>query len=205
MNYLAGAVLAACSTMLATAGSAVTVTPDILIVESNQNRGNGTSEGDIVQTDFGDISGQIAGWAGRIVDATDSVTFNTTDAFDVDFVDLTYVLGGDIDGCAGFDGSDCSTDSANNEDGRVATFTLTNNDNNLLSLTSQFTSSVDAGTRIFSDVPAGSYTFTITGLSGDAGSAYDIAIAAVPVPAAGFLLLGGLGGLVAMRRRTKAA
>lgn len=202
-NYLAASVVAACSMIAATAGSAATVTPDTLIIESNQNRGDGSSTGDIVTADFGDITGLTAGWAGRIVNATDSVTFSTNNAFNVDFVNLTDLLGVDIDNCEGFDGSDCSVGSANNENGRLARFILDDGVNPALMI--DFTSSVAAGTNIFSNVAAGNYTFTIDGISGAAGSAYDIAISAVPVPAAGLLLLGGLGGLAALRRRKQAA
>lgn len=39
----------------------------------------------------------------------------------------------------------------------------------------------------------------------DNSFSYDVAVAAVPVPAAGFLLLGAVGGMAALRRRKKAA
>jgi hypothetical protein len=64
-----------------------------------------------------------------------------------------------------------------------------------------------------------SYTFTVDGLdnlyaltfraegtSNELGGFIDdVSVAPVPVPAAGFLLIGALGGLVALRRRKTAA
>lgn len=54
---------------------------------------------------------------------------------------------------------------------------------------------------------AGNYNlnFAATGTSNSLGGFVDnVSIAAVPVPAAGFLLFGALGGLAALRRRRKA-
>jgi len=47
-------------------------------------------------------------------------------------------------------------------------------------------------------------TFFLQYSGASGGETINIGIAAVPVPAAGFLLLGGLGGLAALKRRKKA-
>jgi len=59
---------------------------------------------------------------------------------------------------------------------------------------------------IFSDLSAGFYTFGVFGLESDAGSiTFGVSkVAPVPLPAAGFMLLGALGGTLALRRRRKA-
>lgn len=72
--------------------------------------------------------------------------------------------------------------------------------------------------EVISGVWVGASTTTYTGptpesrylaltWSGFTGSEFDVNVTVneVPLPAAGFLLLGGLGGLVAMKRRKKAA
>ena len=197
--------LTVCSVMAATSASAVTVTPDVLIIESDENRGDGVGTiGDsVVGFDLGNISGQIGGIAGRIVGAVDTFTFQYDTAFNLDFVNLLN-LGGltDIDDCEGFDGSDCSDGSANNEPGRTAVFSLDNGIDP--ALTAEFTSTVAAGTSIFFNVAPGTYTFKIDGTAGSAGSAYDVAISAVPVPAGLPLLLSALGiaGLAARRKQS---
>ncbi|MBT8460480.1 MAG: VPLPA-CTERM sorting domain-containing protein, partial [Boseongicola sp.] len=48
---------------------------------------------------------------------------------------------------------------------------------------------------------AGVFTLVIDGQRGSPGATYDIGISAVPLPAAGWLLLAGVGGLAAMKRR----
>lgn len=61
---------------------------------------------------------------------------------------------------------------------------------------------------MFRVLTAGSYAlnFTATGTNNSLGGFVDnVSVAAVPVPAAGFLLFGALGGLAAMRRRRAAA
>lgn len=205
-NSLAVSALAMCSVMAATSAAAVTVTPDVLIIESNENRGNGTgvTAGDIVVGfDFGDISGDIGGIAGRIVNSVDTFMFEYGTTFNVDFVNLLDTSGVDIDMCQGFDGSDCSDGSANNEPGRTARFTLDDGMGNVDFV--DFTSTIAAGTSIFFNVAPGSYTLTINGTGGGSnGSAYDIAISAVPVPAGLPLLLSALGiaGLAARRKKS---
>ena len=60
----------------------------------------------------------------------------------------------------------------------------------------------------FTVANAGSYTLAFSGLpvSDSFGGLLDnVAIAAVPVPAAGLLLIGALGGLAVLRRRRKTA
>lgn len=58
------------------------------------------------------------------------------------------------------------------------------------------------------DIRTSSVTFTVRRTNDDFGFADGalaaVEIAAIPVPAAGLLMLGGLGGLVALRRRRKA-
>ncbi len=57
---------------------------------------------------------------------------------------------------------------------------------------------------IFSGLGNVEYTLTVDGSlrpTSGAVALYDLKISAVPIPAAGFMLLGGLGGLAALRRR----
>lgn len=201
MKILTASAMVLYGVIAATSASAATVQPDILVIESNQNRGNGTATGDVGALDLGLITG-IAGIAGRVVNGTDTFTFTSSTNFNVDFVNLLGLDGIDIDDCEGFDGSDCSIGSKNNENGRTARFSLFDGTNTIFE---DFTSSVAAGTSIFSNIAAGSYTFTIDGLSGSAGSAYDVAISPVPVPAGLPLLLSalGLGGVVSRRKKQK--
>ena len=202
-KILAATAMAVLGVAAGTSASAVTVQPDVLIIESNQNRGDGSAPGDIGNSDSGDfglITG-TAGIAGRIVNAIDTFTFETAFDFNVDFVNLLDTSGVDIDDCEGFDGSDCSDGSANNEEGRLARITL---DDGFTTLSQDFTSTLPAGTSIFSNVGAGSYTLRIEGISGSAGSAYDIAISAVPIPAGLPLLLSafGMAGFVMRKKKS---
>lgn len=196
---LAASAVAICGAVVGTPVSAATVTPDVLIIESDQNRGNGAAPGDVVApADFGNITGLTAGIAGRIASAVDTFTFTYDTSFNLDFVNLLNENGVDIDNCEGFDGSDCSIGSSNNEDGRVAVFSLDNGVDPILSI--EYTSTIAPGTSIFSNVGAGSYTFSIDGTSGRAGSAYDIAISPVPIPAGIPLLLSALGAAALIKR-----
>ena len=198
MKLFAASAIAISSIAIGTSASAITVTPDMLIIESDENRGNGSAPGDVVgSADFGVLTG-TAGIAGRIVNATDTFTFTSLSSFNLDFVNLLGLDGVDIDDCEGFDGSNCSAGSAPNEDGRTALFSL---DDGSSIISRSFTSSVAAGTSIFANVAAGSYTFTIDGTSGSNGSAYDVAISAVPVPAGLPLLLSALGFAGLVRRK----
>ncbi|MEO9574269.1 MAG: VPLPA-CTERM sorting domain-containing protein [Tateyamaria sp.] len=202
MNFFAVSAFAVWSVIAGTSASAATVTPDVLTIESNGNRANGAALADVKGIEeLGDITGLTAGIAGRIVNAVDTFSFTYNTSFNVDFANLLDTAGVDIDGCEGFDGSDCSVGSRNNEPGRTAIFSLSNGVDHVLSAV--FSSTIAAGTSIFSNVAAGTYTFTIDGTTGKAGSAYDIAISAtpVPVPAGAPLLLSALGVAGLVRRR----
>lgn len=205
--YIFGLVAGA---ILAGPAGAVTV-PDSLFLENDGNRADGGSGGDIGSTAFGTISGtsvRKTGIAGRIRNGTDTYTFTSLSSFDIEFSDLAFPgTGVDIDGCAGFDSTDCSSGSDPNAP-KLADFSLTGQS------TVSFTSSVAAGTEIFTDIAAGNYTFKIDGSGATqfAGSAYDILITTqpgpqpqpIPVPASLPLLVGALGAFGLMRRRTRA-
>lgn len=201
VKFLAASSFAIFCIIAGTSATAATVTPDVLIIESNGHRADGAALGDVrgIRA-FGDITGKTAGIAGRIVNGVDRFSFTYNTRFNLDFVNLLDTAGGHIDGCEGFDGSDCSVGSRNNEPGRTAIFSLNNGVDPVLS--AEFTSSIAAGTSIFSNVAAGTYTFTVDGITGRAGSAYDVAISAVPVPA-GFPLLFSALGLAGLFSRRK--
>jgi len=67
-------------------------------------------------------------------------------------------------------------------------------------------STAGAGVYDFFNVAAGSPLYVIFDWDNDVVGSFnaDLSLSPVPVPAAGFLLLGGLGGMVALRRRRKA-
>ncbi|MEM6371206.1 MAG: VPLPA-CTERM sorting domain-containing protein [Pseudomonadota bacterium] len=73
-----------------------------------------------------------------------------------------------------------------------------------------FTTDVLAGSNpfIFSGTGGVEYVLTVDGSVGPAVGAdalYDLKISAVPLPAAGLLLLGGLGGFAALKRRKRSS
>lgn len=176
----------------AAANAATLTTPDILFIESAGFRGDGTSS-DIVNGDLGMIApGKIAGIAGRIKNQTDSFTFETSVRFSVSFVDLADLLGIDIDPSKGFDPTFVASDSPVS-----ASFSLIGPDMR----SAVFTSPIAPDFTMFGNVAPGKYTLLIDGTIENGSSTYDIAISAVPLPAAGVVLLGGLGLMGALKRR----
>lgn len=198
MNFVKSLALAA-SLVLPGSAFALTV-PDFLFVESNGFRNLSTADVS-TSADLGNIGpGVTYGIAGRIVDAQDTFTFTTTTAFSLTFVDLADTNGVDLDAGVGFDSTFQPLAGP-----ALTDFVLT--DSNNISNSVTLTSPQGAGTVIFADVAPGSYTFLIDGsLSQGIASTYDIALetAPIPLPAALPLLVGGIGTLVALRRRKRA-
>lgn len=213
MNVLYGTVAVAIGLAVATSASAVTI-PDALFLESNSNRANGGAQGDIADVNLGVISGptlRTTGIAGRIENAVDEYIFTSTSLFSMEFSDLAFPLGAgpnaglDIDGCEGFDDTDCST-GTNVNGPKTAVFTLDDGMGNLLS--TSFTSPEAPGVSIFSNVMPGTYTFSIDGGQpnlAEGGSAYDVLITAqpIPLPAALPLMAASIGLLGVARTRRK--
>jgi len=193
---------AALALTVGSASAATLTTPDALVLESSKNRADGSATGDIGTTDLGIISGaasRTTGIAGRIVSASDAFVFTSNAAFSMEFANLAFTSGTDIDGCEGFDPTDCSVGTQPNGSMRAA-FSL---DDGTSVFSQSFTSPEPAGTSIFTNVQPGTYTFTIDGDNGtNVGSAYDVLVTTqpVPLPAALWMLMGALGGLGVLRR-----
>ena len=193
------------------AGSAMATTFDPIFVESSGNRPS--SEGDITGTrvitpDIG--AGDAVGLAGRIVNAVDKWEFTVLRGWSIGFVDL------DLDDQKFFDSSNITDPCAGCEDnGDVTSAIFSIFEASDLSTAIFTTNSIDAvngggteNTALDFVGVAGTYVLKIDGSqasTNNPGATYDIGITAVPLPAAGWMLIAGLGGLAAMRRRKKAS
>ena len=135
---------------------------------------------------------------GRVVSANDYFTFTSDQAFTVDWIFGGYELA---------DGTDVTTSgfvrvgSPNN----TATFDLLDSDgDSIFASGTAFTTNFTSGTsNIFGPVKAGTYVLKISG-GGDNGAAtYDVAVTAVPLPAAAWLFGSALVGAVVIGRRKR--
>jgi len=174
--------------------------------------------------DIDGLAGQTTGFGandvvqlhGRIVSSQDvfSYTFAFAQGFKVEFDLDGYTLATDTNSSDGDDTESLS--GLVGQDGRFGNpkagisakgvaFTLTNTADNSF-ITRPFTTDILDGEDpfIFAGLGGVEYTLTVDGSVGPqkgADALYDLKISAVPIPAAGFMLLGGIGGLAALRRR----
>lgn len=193
------------SAVLLPASGAMAATFDPIYIESSDNRPGAT--GDISgESDLGLIAaGSHVGIAGRIVTAVDTWEFQTDTRWFIRFVDLP------IDDQLYFDSSNITDPVggfANNADTTTAIFSIFDaSDNSLLFSNTITAAAFGAGTQSEIDYTgtAGSFVLKIDGQNGSPGATYDIGISTVPLPAAAWLLMFGVGGLAAVKRRKKKA
>ncbi|MEM1077506.1 MAG: VPLPA-CTERM sorting domain-containing protein [Pseudomonadota bacterium] len=152
---------------------------------------------------------------GRIVSSVDQFTFEISSTFNLDFdfdgylLDAGGAIGADLSGLVDHDVVLAGDDPALVASGKEVTISLT--DSMMNSVSETFFTNVSSATvmdsNIFSNMAAGTYTLSIDGTQGSAtgvAALYDLKISAVPLPAPALLLLAGLGGLVAARRKRTA-
>ncbi len=187
------------------ATSAMSATYDPTFVESSGNRP--FSEGDITGVrDIGTIdAGESVGIAGRIVRAVDTWSFTTVTDWMISFVDLA------IDDQQFFDSSNIEVpegDFASNDDTTTAIFSIFQEGIAEAVYSATITATkggVGTEDLLSYNGGAGVFTLVIDGQPRSPGATYDIGVSTVPLPAAGWLLFAGVGGLAAMKRRKKAA
>ena len=144
--------------------------------------------------DFGNLDSNAIELYGRVTRAADAYLFQftTSSAFSISFLFGGYDLE---------NGGSVSESGWTGVDGKKAIFSLTDGVGSILE-SKEYTADYTGGVaEIFSGGP-GTYGLLIDG-SGRTESLYDLRIEAVPLPATGLLLIGGIAGLGAIRRRRK--
>ncbi|MEM9972136.1 MAG: VPLPA-CTERM sorting domain-containing protein [Pseudomonadota bacterium] len=156
----------------------------------------------------------VVGIYGRIVGAVDRFTFSVSTMFDLQFDLDGYALdsGGSVaGGLSGLVNQTFATSggSAGGDLSKGVTISLIDALTDGLVGSEAFATNLTSANLldpvIFGDVGPGTYTLIVDGRNGPnkgAPALYDLeVVAAVPLPAAGWLLICGLGGLALMRRR----
>lgn len=195
---------AAIAGFMAGTASAITVLPetntDRTFVESDGNRPLSSGDipaGDILDAGVVDL-GETVGIAGRIRTSIDTWRFVTVSAWEMALVNLP------LDDNQGFDSSQIVNPAgsyAPNGDPTSATFSLY--DDSFTLIDSVFLTADPHGLVTGLDFTGNSGTFflEIAGASGSVGATYDIAISAIPLPAAGWLLISALGSVAFLGHR----
>ena len=220
---------AAALSVVATSGIASTVAftegrRDLVAnsIKLRDTKSNPAKAFDTVNNDGGAISGDFGSGDqidihGVIVDLTDNFAFLAETAFTVEFNFGGYYLSDDDDSNLA-DNSFVETSgfTSRSRDEKAATFSLLRAVESGFELVDSYTNSTgilsgqdntkNPGTSLIFAAGPGRYVLQIDGSGEHAPGAgvglYDLSVvAAVPLPAAGFLLLGGLGGLALLRRK----
>jgi len=182
-------------------GASMAQAASVPVVESNGKRPGATV--DIANSDTVDLGtigpGASQGFGGRIVSAIDRWEFSAETGVTIGLADL--MLG---DGNKGFDATTTGLSTNGIMRATFSLFDISGAVDTLVDsivLSSQFGGG-DLSALVFNAGP-GQYRFDIDGASGSAGSTYEflISAAAVPLPAAAPLFLGGLGLFYAVSRR----